>query len=205
MGDFLSSLLLNAWTRGWSGLALFLGECVASSSVHFSPYIYLTSFLIFSHFIIGPANFARKKEEENKAKGKEGASSSTLKVVEKGAPKRKVDRKDNHPPKKVSVTPEEKLPKKSLPPKPSHWAGKGLMTTSSPITQEPNHRLLTHKDYVVELIESIIKDKDVDPCAEQMTEELGASGLFDLTRIRLFLFSLFFIYSLLNSWRLFCL
>ena len=73
------------------------------------------------------------------------------------------------------------------------------MTTSGPITEEPNHRLLTHKDYVVEVIESIIKDKDVDPCAEQRTEELGASGLFDLTRIRLFLFSFFFIYSLLNS------
>ena len=88
--------------------------------MHFSPYIYLTSFLIFSHFIIGPANFVRRKEEENKAKGKEGAFSSTLKVVGKGAPKRKVDRKDNHPPKKVSVTPEEKLLKKPLPPKPSH-------------------------------------------------------------------------------------
>ena len=73
------------------------------------------------------------------------------------------------------------------------------MTTSGPITQEPNHRLLTHKEYVVEVIESIIKDKDVDPYAEQMTEELGASSLFDLTWIRLFLFSFFFIYSLLNS------
>ena len=140
----------------------------------------------------------RRKEEEKKAKGKEGASLSTLKVVNKGAPKRKVDGKDNRPPKKVSVTPEEKLPKKSLPPKPSHGAGKGLMTTSGPITQEPNHCLLTHKDYVVEVIESIIKDKDVDPCAEQMTKELGALGLFDLTRVRLFLFSFFFIYSLLK-------
>ena len=31
-----------------------------------------------------------RKEEEKKAKGKEGASSSTLKVVGKGVPKRKV-------------------------------------------------------------------------------------------------------------------
>ena len=141
----------------------------------------------------------RRKEEEKKAKGKEGASSSTLKVVGKGEPKRKVDGKDNRPPKRMSVTLGEKLPKKPLPPKPSHGAGKGLMTTSSPIIQEPNHHLLTHKDYAVEVIESIIKDKDVDPCAEQMTEELGASSLFDLTRVRLFFFSFFFIYSLLNS------
>ena len=54
------------------------------------------------------------------------------------------------------------------------------MTTSSPVTQGLDPRLLTHKDNVVEVIESIIKDKDVDPYAEQMMEELGASGLFDL-------------------------
>ena len=72
-----------------------------------------------------------RKEEEKKAKGKEGASSSTLKVVGKGAPKRKVDGKDNRPPKRMSVTLGEKLPKKPLPPKPSHGAGKGLMTTQA--------------------------------------------------------------------------
>ena len=49
---------------------------------------------------------AHKKEE--KEKGKEGASSSAPKVIGKGAPKRKVDGKDNHPSKKVSVTHREK-------------------------------------------------------------------------------------------------
>ena len=49
---FLEQLLLNAWTRGSSRLAPFLDEGVTSSSVHFSPYIYPTSFLIFSDFII---------------------------------------------------------------------------------------------------------------------------------------------------------
>ena len=34
-------------------------------------------------------------------------------------------------------------------------------------------RLLTHKDYVIELVESIIKDKDVDPYAEEMTRTWG--------------------------------
>ena len=49
---FLEQPLLIAWTRGLSGLAPFLDEGVDLSSVHFSPYIYHTSFLIFSYFII---------------------------------------------------------------------------------------------------------------------------------------------------------
>ena len=42
------------------------------------------------------------------------------KVVKKGAPKRKADGKDDCPPKKVSVAPRDKLPKKPSPSKPSH-------------------------------------------------------------------------------------
>ena len=45
----------------------------------------------------------------------------------------------------------------------------------------------------MEVIESIIKDKDVDPCAKQATEELGASGLSDPARACVFLS--FFLYS----------
>ena len=33
------------------------------------------------------------------------------------------------------------------------------------------------------MMESIIKDEDVDFCAEQGTDELGSSGLFDLARV----------------------
>ena len=47
---------------------------------------------------------AASKKEEEKAKGKEGASSSAPKAVGKGATKRKGDGKDDHPSKKVSVT-----------------------------------------------------------------------------------------------------
>ena len=78
---------------------------------------------------------ARRKKEETKAKRKEGASSSTPKAVRKGAPKRKADGKDDHPPKKVSITLGDKLPKKPSPPKPSHGAGKGLMPMLGPVTQ----------------------------------------------------------------------
>ena len=43
------------------------------------------------------AAMARKKEEEKREKGKEGASSSAPKAIGKGALKRKADRKDDHP------------------------------------------------------------------------------------------------------------
>ena len=126
---------------------------------------------------------AARKKEEGKGKEKEMASLSAPKAVSKGSAKRKGNGKDNHQSKKVSITPGEKLPKKPSPLKPKHGAGKGLMTTSSPITQDPNRRLLTYKDYALEMVKSIIKDKDVDPCAEQGTDDLGASGLFDLARV----------------------
>ena len=124
------------------------------------------------------ATTARRKEE--KEKGKEGVSSSAPKVVGKGVSKRKADGKDNRPPKKVFATLGDKPPKKLSPPKPSHGADKGLMMMSGPITQGSVHRLRAHKEHVVKVIKSIIKDTDVDPCVEHITEELGASGLFDL-------------------------
>jgi len=142
------------------------------------------------------------KKELEKAKGKEGASSSAPKAVGKGAPKRKVDRKDDRQSKKVFVTLGEKFSKKLSPPKPKHRANNGLMRTSYPVTQDPNRRLLAHKDYVVEMMESVIGDKDVDPCAEEMTEDLGALGLFDLARVHFSLLS-FFNYLLFNGLWLF--
>ena len=60
------------------------------------------------------------------------------------------------------------------------------MTTPGPVTQDSKHRLLAHKDYVVEMLESIIKDKDMDPCVSQATGELGDSGLFNLARVSIF-------------------
>ena len=109
---------------------------------------------------------ACRKEEEKKVKGKEGASLLAPKAVGKGAPKRKADGKDDRLSKKVAVTLGDKPLKKSSPSKPSHGVGKGLMTSSGPITQGPNRHLLTLKEYTVKVIKSIIKDTDVDPCAE---------------------------------------
>ena len=138
-----------------------------------------------------------KRKDERKMKGK-GVLSSAPKAFGKGASKRKADRKNNHPPKKAFITTEDKSLKKPTPPKPSHGAGKGLMTSSSLVAQEPNPRLLTHKDYAIGVVESMIREKDVDPCAEQGTEELGASCLFDLARVH-FCPHFFFIHLFLLS------
>ena len=48
------------------------------------------------------AAVTRKKDEEKKGKGKEGASLSAPKAAGNGAPKRKAHGKDDHPSKKPS-------------------------------------------------------------------------------------------------------
>ena len=126
------------------------------------------------------AAVTRKKEEE-KAKGKEGMSSSTPHSAFKGSVKRKADGKDNPPSKKVAVTPGD-VPSKRSSPKSSHGAGKGVMTSSSLII-EGLRCLLTHKDYAVEEVESLIKQTNLDPCAQLGTEDLGASAFFDIARV----------------------
>ena len=128
------------------------------------------------------ASTATSKEEEKKEKGKEEASSSAPKVVKKGTPKKKTDGKDDRTSKKASVTLGGKQPEKPLPPKPSHGTSKGLMMSLGPVTQG-TRCLLTHKGYAVEMVESIIKETNMDPCAEQETEDLGASGLFYLSGV----------------------
>ena len=46
------------------------------------------------------------------------------------------------------------------------------------------------------MVESIIKAIDLDLCAEQNIEDLGKSGLFDLSRVR---FSQSFFHSVVHS------
>ncbi|KAK9986576.1 hypothetical protein SO802_031527 [Lithocarpus litseifolius] len=86
----------------------------------------------------------RKKEEDKKTKL--GESLPTPKVIGKGAPKRKGDGKNDHPPKKASVNPLEKVSKKLSPLK--HGLGKGLMSPLGPVTQDSERRLVTHKAMV---------------------------------------------------------
>ena len=133
-----------------------------------------------------------------KQKEKEGASSSAPKGVTKGTSKQKSDGKDDHPLKKGQgiLAGDKKKPKQPSLLKPIHGAGKGLMTETNPVTQGAICHLLTHKEHVIEMIESIIKDKDLDPCAEQLIEDLGVSSLFDLARV---CFSYIWLYFMLAS------
>ena len=102
-----------------------------------------------------------KKEEERKAK--EGASSSTPKAIAKGLAKRKVNGKDDRPPKKAAVTPGDEHLKKKSPPESSRGAGKGVMTSFGPVIKGPC-RFLTHKNYAIEGVESLIKSMNIEPC-----------------------------------------
>lgn len=43
--------------------------------------------------------------------------------------------------------------------------------------------LLTYKEYVVEIVDSIIKETNLEHCVDQIAEDLGALGLFDLSRV----------------------
>ena len=139
----------------------------------------------------------RESAAVRKLKEKEGTSTSASKVVGKGVSKRKSDGKDDCPLKKGPGLPVgDKQSKKSSASKPSHTAGKGLMTVTGLITQGTVSCLLTHKEHAIEMVESIIKETDLDPCAEQTTEDLGASGLFDLSRV---CFSQTFFHSVVHS------
>ena len=92
---------------------------------------------------------------------------------------------------------------------PSQVLGKGMMTSAGPIIGGPRC-LLTHKDYAVKEVKTLIKPMDVDPCAELGIKELGESALFYLTRVsslpqlilsRLFL--LFFFFKFYFYWWLY--
>ena len=72
------------------------------------------------------------------------------------------------------------------------------MSTHGPIVSSPVQRLVNHKAYVVEMVNSIIKDTDLDECSEDATEDLGVSSRFNLAKVNYvrftFLFSFLFAY-----------
>ena len=129
---------------------------------------------------------AARQKEERRAKEAGREASSTPKAVTKVA-KRKPDGSDSRPSKKAAVTPGDGAMKEKSPPKPSHGAGKRVMTSTGPVSEGPC-RLLTHKDYAVGVVESLIKPTDIEPCDQVGMEDLGASALFDLTKVCLLLF-----------------
>ena len=121
------------------------------------------------------------QKEEKRAKEARGETSSTPKAVTKPA-KRKPDGSDDCLSKKAAVTPGDGAAKEKSPLKPSHGVGKGVMTSSGPVNKGP-YCLLTYKDYVVEEVKSFIKPTDIKPYDLLGTEDLGASALFDFTRV----------------------
>lgn len=58
------------------------------------------------------------------------------------------------------------------------------MTGKGPVVSDPVQRLITDKEYVVEMVNSIIKKTNLDPCGEHTTKDLGDSGLYDLSKVR---------------------
>ena len=121
------------------------------------------------------------KKEERLAKGTEEGKSSALKSISK-ASKRKSDGDDACPSKKTVVILGDASPKGKLSLKPSHGAGKGVITSSGPILESPGC-LLTHKAYAVGEVGSFVKPTDLEPCDLVGTEDLGALALFDITRV----------------------
>ena len=135
------------------------------------------------------------KKEERLTKGAEEGDSSAPKTVSKTS-KRKVDGDGTRPSKKTVTIPDDASPKGKSAFKPSHGAGKGAMTSSSPVPEGPSC-LLAHKAYAVGEVGSFVKPTDLEPCDLVGTEDLGASALFHITRVCLLFTSSFWFYLLL--------
>ena len=132
---------------------------------------------------------AARKKEERLTKGAEKGDSLAPKTVSK-ALKRKADEDVTRPSKKTVSILDDGSPKGKSALKPSHGAGKGAMTSSGPVPEGPSC-LLTHKAYAVGKVGSFVKLTDLEPCDLVGTKYLGASALFDITRVYLLFTSLF--------------
>ena len=144
---------------------------------------------------IRAAVVARKKEKRL-AKGMEEGNSSVPKSASK-ASKRKSDGNDALPSKKTVVIPGDASPKGKSSLKPSHGAGKGVMTSSGPVL-EGTSCLLTHKAYAVREVGFFVKPTDLKPCDLVGTEDLGALALFDITKVYLLFTRSIWFYLLLT-------
>ena len=138
---------------------------------------------------------ATRKKEERLMKGAEEGDSSAPKTVSK-ASKRKADEDGARPSEKTITIPGDASPKGNSALKPSHGAGKGAMTSSGPVHEGPSC-LLTHKAYAVGEVGSFVKPMDLEPFDLVGTEDLGASALFDITRVCLRFTSSVWFYLLL--------
>ena len=156
-------------------------KSLCSSTSVFTPFIHITPLIAFSEMDIGkqralvrkPAA-ARKQQEQ--ASG--SASNVGLKAILKRKPNTKDDRLSR---KRMGPLIGEQQQKASSPPPARHGVGKGLMTGKGPVGPNPIPRLVTHKDYAVEMVTSIIKETNLDSCGGHTSEE---TNLYDLSRVR---------------------
>ena len=135
------------------------------------------------------------KKEERLTKGAEEGDSSAPKTISK-APKRKADRDGARQSKKTVTILGDASPKGKSAFKPSHGTGKGAMASFGPVPEGPSC-LLTHKAYAVGEVGSFVKPTDLEPCDLVGMEDLGASALFDITRVCLLFTSSVWFYLLL--------
>ena len=135
---------------------------------------------------------AARKKEERMTKGAEVGDSSAPKAVSKTS-KRKANGEVSRPSKKTVTISSDASPKGKSTLKSGHSVGKGAMTSSGPVTKGPSC-LLTHKAYAVAEVGSFVKPTDIEPCDLVGLEELGASALFDITRVCLLSTSLVWFY-----------
>ena len=137
-----------------------------------------------------------RKKEERLGKGMEEGNLSIPKSVSK-ASKRKTDGDDVRSSKKTVVIPGDASSKGKSSLKSSHGVGKGVMTSSGPVLEGPGC-LLTHKAYAVGEMGSSVKPMDLEPCDLVGMEDLGASALFDITRVCLLFTRSIWFYLLLT-------
>ena len=114
-------------------------------------------------------------------KGAEEGDSSAPKTVNK-ASKRKANGDGTHPSKKTVTILGDASSKGKSALKPSHDVGKGAMTSSGLVPEDPSC-LLTHKAYAVGEVGFFVKPTDLEPCELVGTEDLGASAIFYITRV----------------------
>ena len=127
---------------------------------------------------------AKFQKVERLTKGAEKWDLSAPKTVSKIS-KRKADSDGARPSKKTVTIPGDAPTKGKSALKPSHGAGKRAMTSSGLVPKGPSC-LLTHKAYAVGEVGSFVKPTDLEPCDLVGMEDLGASALFDITRVCLF-------------------
>ena len=72
------------------------------------------------------------------------------------------------------------------------------MTSSGPVLEGPSC-LLTHKAYAIGEVGSFVKPTDLEPSDLVGTEDLGASALFDITKVCLLITSSVWVFFFLSD------